>query len=149
MNIEESSMQADDRSTISGIIMEQGRAWNCADAQAFGRRYQEDGSFTNISGVRVYGKAAFVRIHEQIFHTIFAGSQIEFVIDRIHFLRPDVAVVEIDAALSRFQHAPPGAQLAVDGALHSRLQEVFTRDETGWQIAAFHNVAVATSMYTQ
>ena len=145
MTIEAGSLQADDRNIIAGIVTEQGRAWNCADAQAFGRRYREDGSFTNISGVRVYGKAAFVEIHEEIFRSIFAGSQIEFVIDRIHFLRPDVAVVEIDAALRNFQHAPPGAQLAIDGALHSRLQEVFTQDETGWQIAAFHNVAVAGS----
>lgn len=145
MTVAAGSSQADDRNEISGIILEQSRAWNCADAQAFGSRYREDGSFTNISGVRVYGKAAFVQIHEEIFRSIFAGSEIELAIDRIHFLRPDVAVVEIDAALSKFRQAPPGAHLAVDGAMHSRLQEVFTQDETGWWIAAFHNVAVALS----
>ena len=143
MTAHASSSQAEDRDAITAIILDQGQAWNCADAHAFGRQYREDGSFTNVSGLRVYGKAGFVNIHERIFQSIFAGSQIRFVIDRFHFLRPDVAVVEIDATLTGLQHARTGAALADDGSLHSKLQEVFTRDEAGWQIAAFHNVAVA------
>lgn len=143
MNTQASSSPAEDRDAITAIIVDQSEAWNRADAVAFGQRFHEDGSFTNVSGLRIYGRAGFVSIHEHLFRSIFAGSRIAFVIDRLHFPNPEVAVVEVDATLTQLQQAPAGVTLASDGALHSKLQEVLTRDETGWTIVAFHNVAVA------
>jgi uncharacterized protein (TIGR02246 family) len=137
--------QANDRDAIAAIVNNQAAAWNRADAPSFAERYREDGSFTNIAGTRAYGKAGFVDIHTTIFRTIFAGSQIRFHIDRILFLRPDVAIADIDATLNDVQQLPPGARLGSDGAMHSRLQEVLTKDDGLWSIAAFHNVAVAAT----
>ena len=134
---------ADDRAVIAAIVQEQAAAWNRADAEAFAERYSESGSFTNIAGLRIYGKAGFIEQHASIFDGIFLGSQITFTIDRIQLLRPDVAVADLDAKLTNLQQAPRFAKLGSDGSLHSRLQEVFTKEDGHWQIAAFHNVAVS------
>ena len=142
MNAATTTPGADDRAAIAAIVQGQAEAWNHADADTFAEHYAKDGSFTNIVGVRGEGKAEFVALHAQIFRTIFAGSRMTFAIDRVRFLRSDVAVVNIDAALADIRQAPPGIQLGSDGVLHSKLQEVMTREDGCWQIAAFHNVAV-------
>lgn len=142
MNSEANPQRTNDHAAIAALVQSQAEAWNRADAEAFAAHYAEDGSFTNIAGARFYGKAGFVKQHETILRTIFAGSRIAFTVDTVRFVRPDVAVVEIDSALTGVRSAPVGAGLGSDGTLHSRLQEVWTREDGRWQIAAFHNVAV-------
>lgn len=141
-----SSEPAAERAAIEDIVRRQGEAWNRADAAAFGEHYAEDGSFTNISGAQIYGKAGFVELHAQIFHSIFAGTHISFRVGRIHFLRPDVAIADIDAFLANLPHALPGVSLDRDGVLYSKLQEVLAKNDGRWTIAAFHNVAVAPKL---
>ena len=143
MKSEKTASGADDRAAITAVVQSQAEAWNRADAKAFAKHYAQDGTFTNIAGIRIYGKAGFVGQHARIFRTIFAGSRITFTVDRIHFLQPEVAVADIDATLANVQQVPPGATLDSDGALHTKLQEVLTRGDGRWWIAAFHNVAVA------
>lgn len=143
MNPKLASTEADDQAAISAIVRDQAVAWNRADAEAFAERYSETGTFTNIAGLRIYGKAGFVAQHALIFKGPFLGSHITLTIDRIQLLRPDVAVADLDATLTDLPQAPPFAKLGSDGSLHSRLQEVFTKEDDHWQIAAFHNVAVS------
>ena len=143
MSTQVSTSEADDRAHIVKILASQAEAWNGADAASFAERYREDGSFTNIAGTRVYGKAPFIEIHAHIFKTVFAGSHITFEVDRINFLRPDVAVVDIDATLKHVHGSPLASSLPSEGTIRSKLQEVWTKDDDHWEIAAFHNVAVA------
>ena len=143
MICETTTAGADDRAAITAVVQSQAEAWNRADAEAFAERYAEDGTFTNVAGTRIYGKGGFVEQHAQIFRTLFAGSHLALTVGRIHFVRPDVAVVDLDATLANVQQVPPGARLGSEGALHTKLQEVLTREDGRWWIAAFHNVAVA------
>ncbi len=132
-----------DEVAIHAVVQEQADAWNRGDAEAFAAHYAENGSFTNVIGQQIYGKPGFVKQHAMIFSTIYKGSHNEFSIGKITFIRPDVAVVDIDGALSGATRFPPGLKPGPDGALHVKLQEVMTREHGKWQIAAFHNVAVA------
>ncbi len=143
MNPETLPIGANDYAAIAAIVQDQAAAWNRADAEAFAERYSETGSFTNIAGLRIYGKAGFIEQHTRIFNDIFLGSHIVLTIDRVQLLSPEVAVVDLDAALGNLRQAPQFAKLGNDGLLLSRLQEVFTKKEGHWQIAAFHNVAVS------
>ncbi len=131
-----------DEALIRSIVQSQGDAWNRGDAEAFGADYAEDGSFTNVIGQQLYGKKAFIAQHAGIFSTIYKGSHNSLSISKITFLRPDVALVEIDAALTGANRLPPGLKADEDGALHAKLLEVMTREKGKWLIAAFHNVAV-------
>jgi uncharacterized protein (TIGR02246 family) len=132
----------EDEAQIQAIVNGQTDAWNRGDAEAFASHYAEDGSFTNVIGQQLYGKPAFVAQHARIFSTIYKGSHNSFSIGKIKFLRPDVAVVDIDGVLSGANRLPPGMKAAEDGSLHVKLQEVMTKEKGDWWIAAFHNVGV-------
>ncbi len=133
---------AADEQQIRAVVQSEGDAWNRGDAQAFAAHYAEDGSFTNVIGQQLYGRDAFIAQHARIFSTIYKGSHNTFVIGKIKFLRPDVAVVDIDGTLSGATRLPPGLKAGDDGAVHVKLQEVMTKEKGSWWIAAFHNVAV-------
>jgi len=132
----------DDKAAIQAIVQSEGDAWNAGDAEAFAKYYAEDGSFTNVIGQQLYGRKAFIEQHARIFSTIYKGSHNDFSIGKIKFLRPDVAVVDIDGILKGANRLPPGLKALEDGALHVKLQEVMTKESGVWMIAAFHNVAV-------
>ena len=136
------AQSVEDKSAIAAVVQSEADAWNRGDAEAFGAHYAENGSFTNVIGQQLYGREAFVKQHAGIFSTIYKGSHNTFTIGRVTFVRPDVAVVDIDGTLTGANRLPPGLKAGEDGALHVKLQEVMTREKGQWWIAAFHNVAV-------
>lgn len=132
----------DEDSMIRQIVADQVNAWNVGDAKAFSSRFAEDGSFTNIRGTVFYGHRAFEERHAEIFSTFFKGSRLAMSVDKIRYVRPDVAIVDISTELSHLQGLPPGVQAASDGNIHTRLQEVFVKSAAAWKIASYHNVDV-------
>ncbi len=132
----------DDEAAIRAVVQSESDAWNRGDAEAFGAHYAEDGSFTNILGQQLYGRKAFIAQHAMIFSTIYKGSHNVLTTGKIKFVRPDVAVVDIDGVLSGATRLPSGMKAAEDGALHVKLQEVMTKEKGNWWIVSFHNVAV-------
>ena len=131
-----------DSRAIEALVAELTDAWNRGDARAFSARFAADGSFTNVLGIVAYGREIFELRHAEIFRTIYQGSVLQQSIGRLYFIRPDVAVVDVDATVSGYPRLPPGAQAANDGALRAKLQLVVTREDSEWWIAAFHNVDV-------
>ena len=131
-----------DVAAVKALVAGEAEAWNKGDAQAFGEHYAEDGSFTNIVGQRLFGREAFVKQHAMIFATIYKGSHASFTLARTKFVRPDVAIVDVDAGVAGFQRLPPGMAAGSDGILHTQLQMTLTREKGSWWIASFHNVAI-------
>ena len=129
---------ADIEALVAGLT----DAWNRGDAKAFSARFAADGSFTNVLGIVAYGREVFELRHSEIFSTIYEGSVLQQSIGKLRFIRPDVAVVDVDAAVSGYRRLPPGVQAGSDGVLRAKLQLVLTRENDGWWIAAFHNVDV-------
>jgi uncharacterized protein (TIGR02246 family) len=127
---------------IRAIVQSEEDAWNRGDAEGFAAHYAEDGIFANVIGQQLYGRKAFIAQHAMIFSTIYKGSHNVFSVSKVTFVRPDVALVEIDGALSGAIRTPPGLKVGEDGALHVKLLEVMTKEKGSWVIAAFHNVAV-------
>jgi len=131
-----------DETQIRTIVQSESDAWNRGDANGFGAHYAENGSFTNVIGEQLYGREAFIAQHAHIFSTIYKGSHSTLSISKITFLRPDIALVEIDGTVSGANQLPPGLKAADDGALHVKLLEVMSKEKGGWVIQLFHNVAV-------
>jgi len=131
-----------DEAGIRAIIAEQVGAWNAGDAKAFSASFAENGSFTNIRGTVFYGHRAFEDRHVEIFRTFFKGSKLEMSPTKIRFVRPDVAIVDIATKVGRLRGAPPGVKLGADGSIHTRLQEVFVKDDGEWRVESYHNVDV-------
>lgn len=131
-----------ERADIAEIVQSEADAWNRGDAEGFAAHYSENGSFTNVIGQQLYGRKAFIDQHARIFSTIYKGSHNTFHVTHINFVRPDVAIVDIDGTLKGALRLPPGLKAGEDGALHVKLQEILSKESNGWTIAAFHNVAV-------
>ena len=131
-----------DETQIRTIVQSESDAWNRGDADGFGAHYAENGSFTNVIGEQLYGRKAFIAQHAQIFSTIYRGSHCILPISKITFLRPDIALVEIDGTVSGASRLPPGLKAAADGALHVKLLEVMSKEKGSWLIQLFHNVGV-------
>jgi uncharacterized protein (TIGR02246 family) len=135
----EPDMATTDEAAIPQLMRELEDAWNRGDAQAYGARYQEDGTFTNVNGSFYVGREAFTRRHEEGFRGIYQGTTLALTTRELRFIRPDVAVVDIDVSLSGLQ-APPGVQAGPDGTLHTCLLMVLVKEHGSWWIAAYHNV---------
>ena len=131
-----------DRAAIDALVAAEQEAWNRGDAKAFSARFAEDGFFTNVVGMRAYDRAGFERQHARIFSTIYKGSHNTLTVSKVKFVRPDVAVVDVESVLTGYQELPPGIKPAADGAVHTALQMVLTKESDGWTIASFHNVAI-------
>jgi uncharacterized protein (TIGR02246 family) len=129
-----------EEAAIRQLLDELCAAWNRADAEAFGARYRDDGTFTNVFGSLHFGKDEFVRRHEDVFRGFLAGTSIEMTARKVRFVRPDVVVADVDMAYSGFKAMPAGVQPASDGLVHSSLLMVLVKDAAGWWIAAYHNI---------
>jgi uncharacterized protein (TIGR02246 family) len=132
----------DEESKIRAVVQSESDAWNQGDAEGFAAHYSETGDFTNVIGQQLFGRQAFIAQHARIFSTIYKGSHNVLTVSKVTFLRPDVALVDIDGILSGANRLPPGLKALDDGTLHVKLLEVMTKEKDGWTIAAFHNVAV-------
>ncbi len=96
--------------------------------------------------MQTYGLEPFLKQHERIFATIYKGSHNEFTLGVVRFVRPDVAVADVDSVLSKTVSVPPGIVLGPDDSMHTRLQMVLSKEHGVWQIDAFHNVAVSPAL---
>ena len=88
------------------------------------------------------GVKNFEQRHAEIFSTIFKGSTLRQAIRKIRFVRPDVAIVDVDTEMTGYARLPLGVQAGADGILRTRLQQVLLKENGTWWIAAYHNVDV-------
>jgi uncharacterized protein (TIGR02246 family) len=131
----------DETERLCALLNEQDRAWCAGDAATFSRSAAPDIVFTNVVGLFSVGCEPFEAQHRHIFATFYKGSTLRQFVERISFMRPDVAVVNTLTKVTDFGTLPPALQ-AQDGVLTTRLEQVFVNTQEGWQVAAFHNVVV-------
>jgi uncharacterized protein (TIGR02246 family) len=133
---------AKDVAAIEALVDAESAAWNCGDARAFAARFAADGGFTNVMGMVSYGREEFESRHAHIFATIYKGSVLRQTIGKLRFIRPDVAIVDVDAGVTGYVSAPHGVRTEADGVIRAKLQMVLVKEQGEWWISAFHNVGV-------
>lgn len=127
---------------IRAIVAEQAVAWDAGNGSAYAERLAPDASFTNLFGMVMYGKPAFVQRHAEILATFYKGTTKHHAIRRIRFVTPDVALVDIDNEVHGVKAMPGGIVVPPDGVVRTQLMEVFVRRQGRWWIEAYHNVDV-------
>ena len=140
-------MATNDEAMIHQLINELVQAWNRGDAEPYGARYLDDATFTNVNGMFHVSREEFDQRHDEIFRGALKGSAIALTPRKIRFVRPDVAIVDLDCAVLGSKVQPPGAQPGADGSLHTSLLLVLIKESRSWWIAAYHNVWQATVRY--
>jgi uncharacterized protein (TIGR02246 family) len=133
-------MPAADESEIQTLLDELADAWKRGDAKAYGARFLPDGTFTNVNGEFYVGREEFDRRHAHVFAGVFRGTALSLSLEKLRFVRPDVAIADVDTEVAGAQLRPPGAAVGPDGVLKSRLLMVLVKDKGAWCIAAYHNV---------
>ncbi|HEX7616182.1 MAG TPA: SgcJ/EcaC family oxidoreductase [Thermoanaerobaculia bacterium] len=133
-----------EEASIRKVIDAEEDAWNRGDAKAFAARFQEEGSYTDVFGAVSHNRAELEKRQVEFFTSLFKGSRLALKVRKVRFLRPDVAVVEIDTEVSGFRKLPPVVYVDAEKVLRTRLQQVMAKTGTDWMIAAFHNVDVKT-----
>jgi uncharacterized protein (TIGR02246 family) len=135
---------AAEEALIRKVIDAEEDAWNRGDAKAFAARFQEEGSFTDVFGTVSRGRVQLESRQSELFTAHFKGSLLALKVRKIRFLRPDVAIVDIDTEVTGSHKLPPAIHVDADKVLRTRLQQVMAKTGTDWMVAAFHNVDVKT-----
>lgn len=126
------SIDPTDRAALEGIVAALESAWNAGDGKAFSMPFTADADFVTIRAEHFSGRAAIAAGHATIFHTIYAGSVIRYVVESARLLCPEVALIHVQSVLE----APSGPLAGRHNAMFSA---VVVREATGWHIAALHN----------
>lgn len=131
------------RQLINGLV----DAWNRGDAEAYGARYLDNATFTNVNGMFHLSREEFNQRHDEIFRGAMKGSTITLTPRKTRFVRAEVALVDLDCGVFGTKVQPPGVQPGTDGSLHTSLLLVLVKESGSWWIAAYHNVWQATVRY--
>ena len=127
----------DSRSTDEAAVREQVKqmetGWNTKSGADFAKPFAEDADYVVINGMYIKGRTIIAKAHQQIFDTIYKDTKITLAIKQVRFLRPDVAVVHVNA-----HRAGPTKELTADAVLTL----VTTKERQGWTIVAFQNTQV-------
>jgi uncharacterized protein (TIGR02246 family) len=103
-------MATNDEAMIHQLINELVEAWNRGDAEAYGARYLDDATFTNVNGMFHVSRKEFDQRHDEFFRGALKGSAITLTPRKIRFVRPDVTIVDLDCTVLGSKVQPPGAQ---------------------------------------
>ena len=110
-------------------------AWNAADGQGFAEAFAEDADFIHILGGYYKGRAAIEAGHRMILGTIYKGSAVRYSVEKIRFLRPDVAVIFLRQYLQFREGGSPTE-------LEARPTVIADKRDGKWQIALLQNTRI-------
>lgn len=110
-------------------------AWTAGDARAYGECFTDDVDYVGFDGVRS-GHRGMVDAHDRLFRGVLDGSALVGQVERIRYVRPDVAVVHATGAvLMPWRSELPKRRL-------SRQTLVAVDTGSGWRFTAFQNTRV-------
>ncbi|MEV4410877.1 SgcJ/EcaC family oxidoreductase [Catellatospora sp. NPDC049609] len=119
-----------DLASIQQVLTAIVRAWDAADADAFGRAFTDDASYVTFVGTVYRGRADITESHRALFRAFTKGTRMVSETVATTFLGPDTAVVV-------------GRGDTVKGDRRPALSKIQTytlvREPDGWRVAAFHN----------
>jgi uncharacterized protein (TIGR02246 family) len=108
--------------------------WNAANGEAVASVFTENADFTAITGLHVRGRDQIARGHNEILSTIYSGTTLGARVESIHYLRPDVALVD-----AKFMLRKDGDSFFPD-VPHTSAGIVATCEDGRWAIAVFRNM---------
>src|ERR1700749_4278261 len=121
---------------LHGMVYQLEQAWNAADSAAFAAPFTEDADFIHILGGYYTGRSAIEAGHRMIFGTIYKGSTVRYSVEKIRFLRPDVALIFVRQFLQFFEDGHPRE-------LEGRPTIIVQQVDGEWKIAAMQNTRIS------
>ena len=125
-------MNPNDEQALRDIVAKLEAAWNASDSVTWASFFADDVDFIHILGVHYTGRAAVETGHRMIWDTIYKGSIVKYVVEKIRPIGPDVAVVFVVGEMTFFDKG-------VERHIKARPTMTVHRTGEGWQIAVFQN----------
>lgn len=117
-------------------------SWNSSASAGFATPFAEDADFINILGMHYNGRSSVEAGHRRIFDTIYKDSRSTWSVEKVRFVRTDVAIAFVRVRL----------ELCNGKVLEARPTLTLEKSVERWQIVAFQNTligedgAIVTSM---
>jgi uncharacterized protein (TIGR02246 family) len=124
-----------DERALHQLVYHLEAAWNAGDAHAFAEAFTQDAEFIHILGGYYTGRAAIEAGHRMIFGTIYKGSNVRYSVEKIRFVRPEVALVFLRQYL-KFSEGGIAADL------EARPTIVAENSGDNWRIVALQNTRI-------
>ena len=121
-------------SAIRGLINTFVDGWNAADGIRLASAFTADADFTAITGLHARGRDLIACGHDEIFSTVYRGTKNSGKIESIHYLRPDVALINAKFTVRNEDGTLPF------GVPFSSAGIIATKDDGVWAIAVFRNM---------
>ena len=129
---QKSAQQNQDEAAIRENVRKMEEGWNTKNARLFAESYAEDADGIAIGGFVVKGHGVIEKVHSDMFMGAFKDSTIALKVQQLRFLRPDVALVQVDNT-NKLQ------QGEIRHEYKSVITLVMTRERGRWKIASFQN----------
>lgn len=124
--------KTEDEKALRANVAQMASGWNTKSGADFAKPFAEDADYVVINGMYIKGRAAIAQGHQQIFDTFYKNTNLTLAVERIRFLRADVAVVHVLATLKLTENETARTTIA-------RITMVMTKTGDKWEIAAFQN----------
>lgn len=131
------SQNNQDEMAIRKIVDDMGAAWSRGDAEGFMEPFSDEHDFFVWNGLYFPGatKQQNIDNHRTIFEGRYKNTDYHGVLDKIRFIRDDVAVVMVMAAVTpKGEPAPEHPGVLWSATMHKM--------NGGWQIQSFHNADI-------
>jgi uncharacterized protein (TIGR02246 family) len=129
-----------DEKAIRQVVQTMQDAWNAKSGEQFASVFAEGHDYIVWTGMYMPGTpvVANARAHQGIFDTQYKNSDMEIRVDKIRFIREDIATAHFLAAA--YEHGTPVPEHP--SVIVSILLE---KQEGAWKIIAFHNCDIELS----
>jgi uncharacterized protein (TIGR02246 family) len=127
-------MTSDERA-LHQLVYQLEAAWNAGDGAGFAEAFAEEADFVHILGGYYSGRPAIEAGHRMILGTIYKGSTVRYSVEKIRFLKSDVAVISARQYLQFYE----------DGAareLQARPLLVLEKKDGLWEIVTLQNTRI-------
>lgn len=126
-------MIENEKFVIGHIVRHLEAAWNAASSSEFAAPFAVDADFINILGAHYNGRGVIDASHRLIFDTVYEGSRNNYTVERIRFVRPDVAVAFVRGELT----LPDGR------TIQTRPTMVLAKENGKWSIVILQNTVLS------
>src|SRR5215469_17017905 len=84
-----------DEEALHNLFQQLQKAWNQGNGHAYAASFTEDADYINVTGAYLKGRQAIATVHQQLFETLFQGSQLEGFVKQIRFLSDTIALLHL------------------------------------------------------
>lgn len=129
------AQNSQDEQAIRDMVNSMAEAWTAADGAQWAGYFADEHDYVVWNGMYLknINPTLNARSHQQLFETQYKGTEQYSIVDKIKFIREDVALIHVlTAIVKKGEGRPADPDVLWSGLL--------TKDSGEWKIVSFHNL---------